>query len=193
MLASLWSGILLDDPLHASLVLDPILLEEVICVGLGGRLGIWVVQKILNAEKDLLHSDGGLPSLLLVQDRQADGAAGVDVRVKQRRREFACTKILNILQYVGKEGRCRLTLWGLGRVLLGEDHDQLEKTALPDGLLLPRDATLPLLDIEDTGGRAFGFCEEPEWVVFAPELSVKTSVIRAISASCSLTARTALH
>jgi hypothetical protein len=43
----------------------------------------------LNAEEDLLDGDGGLPGFLFVEDREADGAGWVDVRVEERRREFA--------------------------------------------------------------------------------------------------------
>lgn len=75
--------------LHASLVLDSVLLEEIVGLGLGGRLGVWVVEKVLHAEGDLLHGDGRLPTLVLVQDRKADSARRIDVRVEQRRRESA--------------------------------------------------------------------------------------------------------
>jgi hypothetical protein len=43
----------------------------------------------LNAEKDLFDGDGGLPGFLFVEDRQANGAGRVDVRVEERWSEFA--------------------------------------------------------------------------------------------------------
>ena len=79
--------------LHASLVLDSVLLEEIVGLGLGGRLGVRVVEKVLHAEGNLLHGDGRLPTLVLVQDRKADSARGVDVRVEQGRRESAYKSI----------------------------------------------------------------------------------------------------
>lgn len=62
-------GILPDDAPDPLFVLGTIFLEHVVGVGLGGRVGVGVVQEILDAEQDLLDSDGGLPALLLVQDR----------------------------------------------------------------------------------------------------------------------------
>jgi hypothetical protein len=43
----------------------------------------------LNAEKNLLDGNGGLPGFLFVEDRQANGARRVDVWVEERRGEFA--------------------------------------------------------------------------------------------------------
>lgn len=72
-----------------------------------------------------------------------------------------------------------LTLWGLCRILLWEDHDQFEKTTLPHGPFLTGDAALPLFDVEDARGVSLGLCEEPEWVISAPELSTHMLVKRA--------------
>ena len=43
----------------------------------------------MDAEKDLFDGNGGLPGFLFVEDRQADGAGRVDVRVEERWGEFA--------------------------------------------------------------------------------------------------------
>ena len=43
----------------------------------------------LDAQQDLLDGDGGAPALVLVQDAQAHGAAGVDVRVEELFRQLA--------------------------------------------------------------------------------------------------------
>jgi hypothetical protein len=43
----------------------------------------------LNAEEDLFDGDGGLPGFLFVEDRQADSAGRVDVRMEKRWGEFA--------------------------------------------------------------------------------------------------------
>lgn len=161
-----------DDTLHALLVLSAILLEHVVCLGLGGRVGVGIVQKVLDAKQNLLDGDGGLPSLLLVQNRQADGATGVDVRVEQRGREFACRWVSR-----GCSGRStgvssRLTLRRLGRVLLRENQRQLVKTALPESLFLAGNTTLPFLEVEYAIGSALGLGKESERMIFAPELSV---------------------
>lgn len=44
----------------------------------------------MDAQENLLDRDGWLPCLFLVENRQADGARGIDVRMEQRRYKFAC-------------------------------------------------------------------------------------------------------
>lgn len=66
-----------------------IVLVERVGVRLRRRVEIRIVQQILDAAEDLLDRDRGLPSLLLVQDRQANGARWVDIGVEKRRDEFA--------------------------------------------------------------------------------------------------------
>ena len=80
-----------DNVLDLLLVLRAILLEQVVCFGLCGRLRVGIVQQVLDAQQDLFDGDGGLPRLFLVQDAEADGAGRVDVRVEERRHEFAWT------------------------------------------------------------------------------------------------------
>lgn len=82
--------VVLDNLLDLLLVRGAVLLEQVERVGLGGRLRVRLVEQRLDAEQDLLDGDGRAPALLLVQDRQADGARGVDVWVEERRDELAC-------------------------------------------------------------------------------------------------------
>lgn len=65
--------ILAHDPLDASLVLDAVLLEEVVRLGLCWRFRVGVVQQVLHAEKNRLDRDGWLPRLLLIQDGKTDG------------------------------------------------------------------------------------------------------------------------
>jgi hypothetical protein len=79
------------NPLDLVLICSPILLEEVVCVSLSWRVGVGVIEKVLNSEEDLLDGDGRLPALLFIQDRQADGARGIDVGVEERWDEFAWT------------------------------------------------------------------------------------------------------
>lgn len=72
ILCALRSRVLTDNALDAPLVLGPILLEHVVGLRLSWRLGVGVVEKVLDTQKDLLNGDGWLPGLFLVQDRQAD-------------------------------------------------------------------------------------------------------------------------
>lgn len=61
--------VLLDYALDSSLVLGAVFLKQIIRLGLSGGFGVRGVEKILNAQRDLLYRDSGLPSLFLVEDR----------------------------------------------------------------------------------------------------------------------------
>lgn len=115
------SRVLADDALDPPLVLHAVLLEQVVGLSLGRRLGVRVVEKVLDTQEDLLHGDGGLPRLILVQDGEADGARRVNVRVEQGRDKFACriTKI-SFDQLTARLSRT-LTLGRLRRVLCAMD------------------------------------------------------------------------
>lgn len=81
--------ILPNDPLDLILVRRAILLEEVVRISLGWRVGVGVIKQILNAEKNLLYGDRRFPALLFVQDRQADRARWINIRVEERWDKFA--------------------------------------------------------------------------------------------------------
>lgn len=85
--------VLLDDLPNPLLILRTISLIHIVRLSLSGRFGVGVIEKILDAEKDLFDGNGGLPCLFLVQDGQTDGAGRVDVGVEERRDEFACVEI----------------------------------------------------------------------------------------------------
>lgn len=53
------------DLLFVSLAIS---LEEVVGIGLRWRIGVWIVEEILDAEEDLFDGDGWLPALFFVQD-----------------------------------------------------------------------------------------------------------------------------
>jgi hypothetical protein len=67
-------GVVADQTANPLLVLGAILLKQVVRLCLGRRLGVRVVKEVLDAQQDLLDGDGGLPCLLLVENRQANGA-----------------------------------------------------------------------------------------------------------------------
>ncbi|TGZ47410.1 hypothetical protein DBV15_00226, partial [Temnothorax longispinosus] len=77
-------------------------------------LHVWLVQQVLNTEQDLLDRDGRSPVFLLVQERQADSAGWVNVRMEQRRFEF--------------------TFRWARRIVIFEDHTQLVQATLPRSL-----------------------------------------------------------
>lgn len=83
------SRVVSDDLLDLLVVGSAVLTEEVVGFSLSGRLGVGLVQQRLNAEKNLLDGDGGLPAFLFVENGQADGARGVDIGVEEGRDELA--------------------------------------------------------------------------------------------------------
>lgn len=83
------SRVIPDDLLDLLVVGSAILAEEVVGFSLSGRLGVGLVQQRLNAEKNLLDGDSGLPAFLFVENGKADGAGGVDVGMEERRNKLA--------------------------------------------------------------------------------------------------------
>lgn len=96
---------------HSFLVLQSILAVDCVRLGLCRVLDVGFVEQILDAEQDLFDGDRRAPVLVLVEQRQANGARWIHVRVEQRRLEFAL-------------GRTR-------RVVVLEDHAQLVQTTFP--------------------------------------------------------------
>lgn len=195
-------GILADDTLDSFLILHLVSLEQVVRLGLGGRLGIGVVQKILDAQEDLLDSDSRLPSLVFVEDRQADGTGWVDIRMEQRRDEFAyktrdlATCDVNEIRsahlhryshlggFVGYSGRFtvsgHLSRYLGGMLTLRKRHRELEEAALPDSLFFARNAAFPVLEVKDAFLGSRGLCIEGERMVAAPLLAGRKSVLRRV-------------
>lgn len=81
--------VLSDDPLDFGFICCLVFLKEVVCIRLRWRIGIWVIEKILDAQQDLLDRDCRLPAFLLVQNRQTDGAGRIDIGMEEWRNEFA--------------------------------------------------------------------------------------------------------
>lgn len=100
------------NPLDLVLICSPIPSEEVVCVSLSWRVGVGVIEKVLNSEEDLLDGDGRLPALLFIQDRQADGARGIDVGVEERWDEFAWTLSAITPSQRGMRTRTRIIHFG---------------------------------------------------------------------------------
>ena len=94
-----WAGFLiglvfLDRLANPAFVLRTVLLKEVVGLGLCRWLGVRVVQEILDAEQELLNSDGRSPTFLLIQDWQANCSGRVDIRVEKCWCEFAWTVVV---------------------------------------------------------------------------------------------------
>ena len=64
----LWCWIVFHNGFHFLLVSLTISLEEVVCIGLRWRIGVWVIEKILDTEEHLFDCDGWFPTLFFVQD-----------------------------------------------------------------------------------------------------------------------------
>ena len=164
----------LDDAADSPLVLDLVLLVEVVGVGLGGRVRVGVIEQVLDAQGDLLDGNGGLPGLVFVEDGQADGAGRVDVRMEQRRDEFALWRLRRVFclrkrrMLATKRQRCKTVQDHPAALTIGECHCEFEHSALPDCLLLSGDAALPHLEVKDTLCVAYWLCVEAKRVVLAP-------------------------
>lgn len=190
--------VVLDDLLDLLVVGDAILLEQVEGIGLGGRLGVRLVEQRLNSQQDLLDGDGGAPALVFVEDAETHGARRVDVGVEERRDKLACVAV-SFAYWVDKlHGRWAgptytwAAWWGTlreavslgpragghhpkgrgGTHTLGERHFELEIGAVPDGLLLAWDHALPLLQVQRVGLGLHGSSDEAERMVLTPPLSV---------------------
>lgn len=87
--------IFLHDLLDATFICGAILLEEVVGLGLCRRIGVRVIQQVLDTQQELLDGNGGAPCFLLVENREAYGARGINVGVEQWRSEFACRDTLS--------------------------------------------------------------------------------------------------
>ena len=92
----------------------------------------------LDAEEDLLDGNSGPPVLLLVQDGETDGAAGVDVGVEEWGHEL---HLADAKVNMRKEVKDHLG-WS-GREIILEDDLALIESSLPRSALLARDAILP--------------------------------------------------
>ena len=73
---------------HPLLVVGSVLAEAGVSLSLSRILDVGIVEKVLDAEEDLLDGDGRPPVLVLVEDGEADRAGGVHVGVEQRRHEL---------------------------------------------------------------------------------------------------------
>lgn len=68
----------------------------------------------------------------------------------------------------------------------GENDAQLEKSSLPQSLLLAWDTALPCLEIENALTISLWLCVEAEWVVSTPLLAFLLETVLAERHSCGL-------
>jgi hypothetical protein len=102
-------------------VLISVLLIARECRSMSGAAGIWRRQKLLDScnyrafshceqslvdgnvaeltENDFLYCDGRSPTIILIQNAQADRSAGVNIRVKQRRHEHAFGRLYSKMNF----------------------------------------------------------------------------------------------
>jgi hypothetical protein len=97
------SWVVSDDLLDLLLVGSAVFAEQIVSLCLSRRLGVGLVKQRLDAEKNLLDGDGGLPAFLLVQDGETDGARRVDVGVKERRHKLACREQDELIMWQWEE------------------------------------------------------------------------------------------
>jgi hypothetical protein len=76
--------------LHPTLVFLLVVLKELKGFGLCRRVGIGIIEQVLNPNQDLFDGNGRTPTLFFVEDGEANGARRIDVGVEERWHEFAC-------------------------------------------------------------------------------------------------------
>ena len=119
--SSLVDPALLDNLPHPPVVLPPIFVVKPAGLGVGRTGGVGIAQQTLDAGEDGGNVVDGTP--LVLEDVQADLPVVVDVGV----------------EHFGEEPDVR----GLVGVVLGELQDQLERSALPRGVVGAEDDGLP--------------------------------------------------
>lgn len=77
-----WRRVVLDNLLDLGLVCSLVLFVKVVGFCLGRGFSVDLIEEHLNTEQDRFDCDRRLPSLLFIQDRQANCARGIDVRVE---------------------------------------------------------------------------------------------------------------
>ena len=65
--------------LHSSLVLIFVIDEKIVSLWLSRTIGIWCIQQVLDPQQHLFDCDCWTPSLLFIQDTQADCARWVAI------------------------------------------------------------------------------------------------------------------
>ena len=94
---SVFGPALLSLLLHSPNVLLPILRVGHVRVGLGRAFLIRVAHQVLDAQQDLWDCQRRPPVLVLVQDRQADGARRVYIRVEEDGDEFTLGRLVGVV------------------------------------------------------------------------------------------------
>ena len=90
MRTSSFSGILAGEVLDLFQVLLFVGLIEFERFLLSWAIEVWLLlQKLLNAQQNRLHTDARLPVFLLVEDGKAHSSRGVNVGMRQKRLEYA--------------------------------------------------------------------------------------------------------
>ena len=106
-----------------------------------------------HTKRYLFDRDGRLPSFLLVQDRQTDSTGRIDIRMEERRSEFACANSESRKEVLRTRGERTFGWFGWiicsenmpvsapqdrdnveGRRTFREDHAKFIHTALPGSL-----------------------------------------------------------
>jgi len=124
---------------------------QIVCLALGRTAGIWIIKQILDSKQHLLNSNGWSPPLFFVKYRQADSTWWIDVRVKERRDEFALRR-----------------LWW---VFIRKLHCHFIYASFPFGPILSRDPSLPFHKVWSSLAGRKGTSIETKRVVTTPIFS----------------------
>ena len=77
--------------LNSSSVLRLVVDEKLVCFRLSRTIWIRIIQQILDSDQNLLESNRGTPALFFVQNRETNCSRWINVGMKERRHEFACS------------------------------------------------------------------------------------------------------
>ena len=139
-----WCWVIFDNVLDLLVICLTIFLKQIVGLCLGRRIWIWVIEEVLNPEKNLLDRDSRLPAFFLIQDGEADSSRGVDIWMEKRRHKFAyhlsakSRVAQNLLIHLGGfVGYSNMTISphfcqrNLPQLTVREQNIELEQAALP--------------------------------------------------------------
>lgn len=77
--------------LNSSSVLRLVVNEQLVCFRLSRTIRIRIIQQILDSDQNLFESNRWTPALFFVQNGQTNGSRWINIGMKERRHEFACS------------------------------------------------------------------------------------------------------
>lgn len=147
-LSTLCGGKLLGLRPYPLLIVHPVLTVNCVSFCLCWILNVWLIQQLLDSQKNLFDGDSRSPIFVLLQDGQTHSAWWVDIWV-----EYWWLK---------------LAFGWRWRVVILEQHSEFIQSSLPQCSFLPWDGTLPVHQVHGSIRILSGHSNKPKRVVFSP-------------------------